>query len=256
MMAGRLADRVALVTGGSRGIGRAIALAFAREGAAVVVNYATRRDDAGRVVDEIGKSGGHAIAIGADVSREPEVRAMVDEARRRVGPIAVLVNNAGISARATLQSMTDAMLDEVIGVNVKGVVYCTRAAVPGMIERRHGRIVNITSIAGLGTSLPSTTPYAATKAAVIALTKRFALELGPHGITVNAISPGFIATEMTETSSTSYDAAAQKAVLGRVGRPEDIAAAALFLASEESSFITAQALSVDGGRMDFLSRSA
>jgi 3-oxoacyl-[acyl-carrier protein] reductase len=154
--------------------------------------------------------------------------------------------------------MSDEALDEMIGVNLKGVIHCVQAVAPGMIERRSGKIVNIASIAGLGTSLVGNTPYAATKAAVIALTKRLALELGPHGINVNTVCPGFIRTEMAAASvdRSGFESVARKAVLGRVGEPDDIAHAALFLASDEASFITAQVLSVDGGRTDFLSHSA
>jgi 3-oxoacyl-[acyl-carrier protein] reductase len=257
-MAGRLDGKVALVTGASRGIGRATALAFAREGAAVVVNYARRGDEAERVVAAVERAGGRALAARADVARRLDVAAMVGRALDRFGQIDLLVNNAGIARKGTILEMSDEALDEMIGVNLKGVIHCVQAVAPGMIERRSGKIVNIASIAGLGTSLVGNTPYAATKAAVIALTKRLALELGPHGINVNTVCPGFIRTEMAAASvdRSGFESVARKAVLGRVGEPDDIAHAALFLASDEASFITAQVLSVDGGRTDFLSHSA
>jgi 3-oxoacyl-[acyl-carrier protein] reductase len=256
-MSGRLAGKIALVTGASRGLGRATALLFAREGAAVAVNYAERGDAAGEVVAAIREAGGRALALRANVANQPEVAAMVAQALEAFGRLDVLVNNAGVSHPGSLLTLDEARLDEMIAVNLKGVIHCCRAAAPGMIERRYGKIVNIASIAGLGTALQGTTPYAATKAAVIALTKRLALELGPHGINVNAICPGFIRTDMAAASADErdFESIAGKAMLGRVGRPEDIAAAALFLASDEASFVTAQVLTVDGGRTDFLSHS-
>ncbi len=256
-MTGRLAGKSALVTGASRGIGRATALLLAREGAAVAVNYAERGDAAEEVIATIRQAGGQALALRADVASQPEVAAMVTQALDAFGRLDVLVNNAAVSHPGNLLTLDEARLDEMIGVNLKGVVHCCRAATPGMIERRSGKIVNIASIAALGTALPDTTPYAMTKAAVITLTKRLALELGPHGINVNAICPGFIRTEMAAASvdERGFEAIAGKAMLGRIGRPEDIAAAALFLASDEAAFITAQILTVDGGRTDFLSHS-
>jgi 3-oxoacyl-[acyl-carrier protein] reductase len=257
MMAGRLAGKIALVTGASRGLGRATALLFAREGAAVVVNYATREDAAREVVEAIHAAGGEAIAARADVANRAEVSAMVGQAVDRFGRIDILVNNAGIWRPGTTLTLEAAVLDELIAVNLKGVIHCTQAVVPGMLQHRSGKIVNIASMAGLLTAIPDNTPYALTKAAVIALTKRLALELGPDGINVNAICPGFILTEMaTAAADEGGEAIADKWMLGWVGRPDDIAAAALFLASDEASFITAQILTVDGGRIDLLSRSS
>ena len=256
-MAGRLAGKIALVTGASRGIGRATALRFAREGAALVVNYAAREDAAREVVEAIHAAGGQAIAARADVASKAQVAAMVAQALDRFGRIDILVNNAGVWRPGSTLTLDEAVLDELIAVNLKGVIHCTQAVAPGMRERGSGTIVNVASIAALLTLTPENTPYTLTKAAVIALTKRLALELGPHGINVNAICPGFIRTDMAAATvdEQGVEAFARKAMLGRVGRPDDVAAATLFLASDEASFITAQVLTVDGGRTDLLSRS-
>ena len=259
----RLQGKVALITGASRGIGRATATLFGREGASVVVNYATRADAAEEVVHTIQRGGAEAVAIKADVSDRAQVETMVGESIDRFGTIDILVNNAGILLHGSVMTMNEQELDRMIAVNVKGIVNCVQLVVPKMTEQNYGKIVNISSLAGLGTAVGGTTPYGLTKAAVISLTKRMAFELGPKGINVNAICPGFIQTDMLASiSSSAGDLAAAlakpaaKAALGRVGQPEDIAGSALFLSSEESSFITAQVLTVDGGRMDFLTHSA
>jgi 3-oxoacyl-[acyl-carrier protein] reductase len=253
-MSGRLEGKVALVTGGSRGIGRAICHRFAREGAAVIVNYTAAADAAAAVVSAIESKGGKALAIRADVSDKHQVNEMVSRIASGFGRVDILINNAGILKRGTVLDLNEAELDRMIEVNLKGSIYCVQAVAPLMIRHRYGKIVNLSSLAGLGTAVGETTPYALTKAAVISLTKRMALELGAHGINVNAIAPGFVQTEMLEGVNTGP--AAQKAILGRVGVPDDIANAALFLAGDESSFITAQVLTIDGGRMDFLTASA
>jgi 3-oxoacyl-[acyl-carrier protein] reductase len=250
----RLQGKVALVTGGSRGIGRAICTLFAREGASTVVNYASAEDAAAGVVSGIEQEGGSAIAIRADVADKRQVEAMVRKTLDRFGRVDILINNAGILRRGTAIDFDEEELDRMIAVNLKGSIYCAQAVAPVMIQNRYGKIVNLSSLAGLGTAVGETTPYALTKAAVISLTKRLALELGPHGINVNAIAPGFINTEMLDSVKTGP--VGRKAILGRIGLPEDVASAALFLASDESGFITAQILTVDGGRMDFLSASA
>jgi 3-oxoacyl-[acyl-carrier protein] reductase len=247
-----MTQRVALVTGSSRGIGRAIALRLARDGAAVAVNYRERRDQAEEVVEAIKRSGGSAVAIAGDVGKAEDCARLVETARRTLGSIDILVNNAGVFRKADLADFDFAQFHGMREVNVDGVVRVTHAVAGDMRARRWGRIVNIASIAGLGTAAAGTTFYAATKAAVITLTRRFALDLGPHGITVNAIAPGFIATEMAAQSGADFDAVAAKTMMRRVGTPEDIAAAASFLASEQAGFITAQVLTVDGGRTDFI----
>jgi 3-oxoacyl-[acyl-carrier protein] reductase len=257
-MMARLAGKAALVTGASRGIGRATAEALAREGAAVAVNYARNRAAALEVVASIERAGGKGIALAADVSSPAEVEAMTRAAIEAFGAVDILVNNAGILAQGSVLTLDEADLDRMFAVNVKGVAHCIRAAAPGMIERRWGRIVNLSSLAALGTAVAGTTPYAATKAAVLSLTKRCALELGAHGITVNAVCPGFIRTDMLSGAADPERIAAveKKTMLGRIGTPDDVAGAIVFLASDEASFITAQALTVDGGRMDFLTHSA
>lgn len=245
-------QRVALVTGSSRGIGRAIALRLAREGCAVAIHYRERRQEAEQAADAIRQAGGVAAVVGADLAAPDECAALVAEACRALGPVDILVNNAGVLKRGDLFDFDFAQMEPMRSVNVDGLVRVTRAAAAVMQPRGWGRILNLTSIAAIGTSMAGTTFYAATKAAVIALTRRFALDLGPSGITVNAIAPGFILTEMAAGSGMNFDAVAQKAMMRRIGKPEDIAAAAAFLTSEDAGFITAQVLTVDGGRTDFI----
>jgi NAD(P)-dependent dehydrogenase (short-subunit alcohol dehydrogenase family) len=250
--------QIALVTGGARGIGRAITQRLAREGAAVAVNYVARPDAAESLVAEIEAAGGQAIAVAADVSDDAAVEAMMDRVTAELGPVTILVNNAGVSFPATLDTYDRDRLARMRQVNADGVIHTTRAVMRSMREHGYGRIINIASNAGIGTSLPGTTFYAASKAEVIVLTRRFAMELGPHGITVNAVAPGFVETEMARRNRTAaeWDAVAKRigalAMTGRVGKPEDIANAVAFLASPDSGWITAQLLTVDGGRMDYI----
>lgn len=260
-MAGRLNDKVALVTGGSRGIGRAVCEVFAREGAAVIVNFTASAKEAEAVASSILQAGGQAVALMADVAVKSQVTAMVESATARFGRIDIVVNNAGILRSGNTLTLNEEDLDRMIAVNIKGTIYCVQAVAPGMIQRRYGKIVNLSSVAGLGTAAVDTTPYALTKAAVISLTKRLAVELGPHGINVNAIAPGIIRTDMlqflgNESDHVRIEAFSKKAILNRIGAPEDVANTALFLASDESSYMTAQVLALDGGRMDFLTHSS
>jgi 3-oxoacyl-[acyl-carrier protein] reductase len=251
-------DQVAIVTGGARGLGRATARLLARRGAAVCVNYAARAEAAEAVAAEIRSAGGRAIAVGADVADAAAVATTIARAEADLGPVTILVNNAGIGWQGTLDTYDAAQVARMRAVNVDGVIHATRAVMGGMRARHYGRIVNVGSIAGIGTSLPGNAFYAATKAEVLILTRRFAMELGAHGITVNAVAPGFVRTDMTEGGRGREEWAATEqrlaglSIMGRIGEPDDIAHAVAFLAAPESGWITAQVLTVDGGRMDYV----
>jgi NAD(P)-dependent dehydrogenase (short-subunit alcohol dehydrogenase family) len=251
-------DQVALVTGGARGIGRATAWRLAQHGAVVCVNYAAHADAAQELVAEITGAGGRAIAAVADVADAAAVEAMVARTEKELGPLTILINDAGISWRGTLDDYDAEQVARMRRINVEGVIHATRAVIDGMRQRRYGRIVNVSSIAALGTGLPGNAFYAATKAEVAILTKRFAMELGPHNITVNAVAPGFVHTDLTEGGRGAGDwqateqRFAAKTMLGRIGQPDDVANAIAFLAAPESGWITAQLLTVDGGRMDYI----
>ncbi|HEY4737811.1 MAG TPA: glucose 1-dehydrogenase [Xanthobacteraceae bacterium] len=251
-------DQVALVTGGARGIGRATARRLAQHGVAVCVNYAAHADAANELVAEIAGAGGRAIAAAADVADAGAVAAMVARTEKELGPVTILVNNAGVAWRGTLDDYDAREVARMRRVNVEGVINATRAVIGGMRQRRYGRIVNVSSIAALGTGLPGNAFYAATKAEVAILTKRFAMELGPHHITVNAVAPGFVRTDLTQggRGASDWQATAQrfaeKTMLGRIGEPADIGNAIAFLAAPDSGWITAQVLTVDGGRMDYI----
>lgn len=253
-----LEGKTAIVTGASRGLGQAIALRLALEGAAIAINYVQSASEAESLAAKITEAGGKALPIRADVADAAQVRAMVERTERELGPVDILINNAGVMKRGDLSDFDYSQMDGMRRVNVDGVVNATRAVMEGMKQRRFGRIVNLTSIAAHGTAMAGTTFYAATKAAVSLLTRRFAMELGPFGITVNAIAPGFIVTDMVLSGrtpgevTTLLESIAAKAMARRVGCPEDIAHAVAFLASPESGFITAQILTVDGGRMDYI----
>jgi NAD(P)-dependent dehydrogenase (short-subunit alcohol dehydrogenase family) len=251
-------DQVALVTGGARGIGAATVRLLAKRGAAVCVNYAQNAEAAESLVAEIIAAGGRAVAARADVADAAAVEELVARTEKELGPVTILVNNAGVSWRGTLDTYDPEQVARMRRVNVEGVTNVTRAVMAGMRERRYGRIVNVSSIAAIGTALPGNAFYAATKAEVAILTKRFAMELGSHNITVNAVAPGFVRTDMTRGGRGAADwqgteeRFAAKAMLGRIGEPEDIANAIAFLGSPESGWITAQMLTVDGGRMDYI----
>jgi 3-oxoacyl-[acyl-carrier protein] reductase len=251
-------DQVAVVTGGARGLGRATARLLAQRGAAVCVNYAAHADAAQALVAEIASAGGRAIAAKADVADQAAVEAMIARAQAELGAVTILVNNAGIAWQGTLDTYDRDEVARMHQVNVDGVIHATRAVIGTMRARRYGRIVNMASIAAIGTALAGNAFYAASKAEVAILTRRFALELGPHGITVNAVAPGFVRTDMTQGGRGAADwrgtekRFAALAMMGRIGEPEDIARAVAFLASPESGWITAQVLTVDGGRMDYI----
>jgi NAD(P)-dependent dehydrogenase (short-subunit alcohol dehydrogenase family) len=256
-----LNGRVALITGASRGIGRAIAKRLSKNGAAVGINYVSSAEAAEALAREMIAAGGRAIAVRANVSDALQVQAMTQKITEQFGPIDILVNNAGVLRRGDLADFDYSQMDEMRRTNVDGLVNVTRAVIGPMKQRMYGRIVNLTSIAAHGTAFTGTTFYAATKAAVSLLTRRFAMELGQFGITVNAIAPGLILTEMAAEGKTPDQLQAMiaqvssRTMVQRVGMPDDIASAAAFLAAEESGFITGQVLTVDGGRMDYIHSS-
>lgn len=242
----RLKDKVAIITGAGRGLGRESALLFAREGAkVVVVEYDA--ESGSRTAEDIRQAGGESLFVKTDVSNREQVRAMVAQAIEKFGRIDVLVNNAGVTADGWLTKMTEEQWDRVININLKGVFNCTQAVVEHMIAQGSGKVINTSSVVGLYGNLGQTN-YAATKAGVIGMTKSWAKELGKKGINVNAVAPGFIVTEMTaKVPDKVLDLMKEKTPLGRLGQPADIANAYLFLASDEASYVNGHVLSVDGG---------
>jgi 3-oxoacyl-[acyl-carrier protein] reductase len=240
-----LNDRIALVTGGSRGIGKAIALALADAGAAVAVNYRERSDEAEAVAAAIRKNGGRAEVFGADVSDRSAVQGMVRDIEERLGPIDILINNAGIAAIRTIDEITEEEFDRSIAVNLKSVFLCTQAVLPRMRARRWGRIINLSSIgARIGAGSVSVA-YGASKAGVEGLTRAYAVRLAQEGVTVNAIAPGLIDTEMGKPL---LDAGvATRIPVGRAGTGDEIAQAVLLLVRND--FMTGQTVAVNGGSL-------
>jgi 3-oxoacyl-(acyl-carrier-protein) reductase len=242
----RLTGKTALVTGASRGIGRAIALELAQAGARVALNYQNNDAKAQAVADEIVKAGGLAMLVKANVGNSQEARAMVKQVASEFGRLDVLVNNAGITRDASLRKMTDEQWEEVIKTNLCGYFYCTSAAIPVMVEQKFGRIINVSSMNG---QIPAfgQANYSASKGGVIAFTRTAALELAKSGITVNTVSPGFTETDMfAEIPEKIQDQIKTRIPMGRFGKPEEIAKAVVFLVSD-GDYITGQQINVNGG---------
>lgn len=242
-----LNGKTAVVTGASRGIGKAIALKLAEQGVNIVVNYINNKNEADKLVKEIEAYGTKALAIQADVSDFSQAKNLISRTKEELGTLDILVNNAGITRDGLIMRMTEEDFDRVIEVNLKGVFNCTRHTVPIMVKQRSGRIINITSVAGvLGN--PGQANYSAAKAGIIGMTKTLAKEIGSRGITVNAIAPGFIETDMTaELADKVKETIKDQTALGKLGKPENVADAVVFLAGSSGEYITGQVLSVDGG---------
>lgn len=242
-----LTGKTAIITGASRGIGAEIAKRFAQAGANVVVNYSGSQQKAEAVAEAIEENGGKAIAVKANVADADAVKAMVDETISQFGTVDILVNNAGITRDNLMMRMKDDEWDDVINTNLKGVFVCTKAVTRQMMKQRSGRIVNIASIVGVMGNAGQAN-YVASKAGVIGLTKTTARELASRGITANAVAPGFITTDMTDGLNEEIQQSMMSQIpLGRFGKPEEVAKAALFLASDEASYMTGQTLHLDGG---------
>jgi NAD(P)-dependent dehydrogenase (short-subunit alcohol dehydrogenase family) len=252
----KLRDKVAIVTGSGRGIGEAIAKKLAYEGSAIAV-VDINIEEAYRVASEIKKQGRNAHAFKADVSRRNEVHDMLDKTLEVFKGIHILVNNAGITRHKPIVELTDEDWDSVLSVDLKGVFNCTQAVLKYMISQRYGKIINISSIAAIG-CFAGIANYASAKAGVIALTKVTAREAGPYGINVNCVLPGMIVTSLTyegrgkEGGDKFIEERKKLSVLGRVGGPEDIANLVLFMASDDSSYMSGQVIRMDGGRTDLM----
>lgn len=241
------AGKTALVTGGSRGIGRAVCLELARGGANVALCYAGNEQAAQETVSACQALGAQALAVRCDVSDAEAVKSMMDQVTQTFGPIHILVNNAGITRDGLLMAMKEADFDAVVDTNLKGTFLCMKAVARTMAKQRYGRIVNLSSVVGLHGNAGQVN-YAASKAGVIGMTKSLAKELAPRGVTANAVAPGFIETDMTAAlSQSARDALTPAIPAQRLGTAEDVARAVAFLASDEAAYITGQVLAVDGG---------
>lgn len=256
---GKLDNRVALVTGAARGIGKAIALTLARQGADIV-GTARNMPDLKRVEEEVQALGRRAFSITGDIARKSDVDDIVSQAIATFGKIDILVCNAGVTRFAPFLEMTEEDWDTVIDVDLKGTFLCCQAVAKHMVNRKYGKIINISSLSGLGARNPNMANYAASKAGVNNMSRVMALALGEHGINVNVVAPGVIRTEMGLTRRTPEELEAYyqlyqgQTAIGRVGEPEDIANVVSFLASDDSSFITGQVIVSDGGVKDSLLR--
>lgn len=246
----RLKNKIALITGASRGIGKSVAILLAKEGAKIVVNYFSSEKEAFEVVEEIKKIGSEAIAIKCDVSKEKEVNVMVRETLSAFGRIDILVNNAGILIPKSFNETTPEIWNQTINSNLLGTYNCIKAVSKEMKKQKSGKIINVSSIASIVGSL-SSTPYSVSKAGMDALTKTLALEFGKYNVQINSIAPGPVNTDlMVENYSKKIiDKLASETPMGRIAKPEDIAKAILFFASADSDFVNGQTLIVDGGRI-------
>ena len=245
----RLEGRKAVVTGGGRGVGRAVSLAFGREGADVIINYVRNEEAAKETVSELKEMGRDALAVRANVALKEDAERLIGACLDRFGSIDILVNNAGISKPAMLQKMTEEQWDEVVDVHLKGAFLCTQAASPHFMEQNYGKIINVTSVAGIvGTT--GQINYAAAKGGLISFTKSCARELARYHVTANVISLGIVATDMTrklQEDPKLREIYMRRILLNRYAEPQDIAPAFVYLASDESNYITGQLLCVDGG---------
>jgi len=246
---GRLEGKAAVVTGGGRGIGRAICVAFAREGADVIVNYASKDQPAQEVVEMVKQIGKKAVAVKGNVAVKADAERIIQTAVDNFGKVDILVNNAGVSKPNMLYKMTDEQWDEVVDIHLKGPFLCIQAASKYMMQQKSGKIINVTSAAGLwGTK--GQINYSSAKGGIVALTKSAARELGSYGITVNVVQPGYVSTEMTEKIRTDpklKEVYTGRILLGRFAEPEEVVPTFVFLASDESNYITGQIFCVDGG---------
>jgi 3-oxoacyl-[acyl-carrier protein] reductase len=242
-----LGGQVCLVTGAAKGIGAAIARMAAEQGASVVINYRTSETQARQLADELQKNGHTAVALQANVAIEQETKSLFDNIKKVLGEVDLLVNNAGVALRSLLQETSLAEWEQVMDSNLKSAFLCCREALPSMIRKKYGRIVNIASIQGIGGASYESV-YAASKGGLIALTRSLGSEVAPCGITVNALAPGAVATEMLSSSLDELDLTGliEEIPAGRLARPEEIASACLFLLSPEAGYINGQVLSIDG----------
>ena len=245
----RLKDKAAVITGASRGVGKAVALAYAREGADIIVNYASNEAAAQEVVREIEKLGRKAVMVKGDVARKEEAFAVVNAAKEHFGRLDILVNNAGFTRPNMLHKMTEDQWDAVVDLHLKGAFLCTQAAALIMMEQKKGKIINVTSVAGLVGTVGQIN-YSAAKGGILSMTKSAARELARHNVCVNVISLGIVATDMTEKIRTDpklKDIYMRRILLERFAEPDDITPAFVFLGSDEAGYITGQLLCVDGG---------
>jgi len=242
-----LKGKTAIVTGAARGIGKAIAIKLASLGANIVLNYRSSEEEAIKVEEQIKEFGVEVLRVKGDISKLTEVENLINTSKEKFGIIDIMVNNAGITKDTLILRMKEEDFDSVIDVNLKGVFNCLKTITPVMVKQKSGKIINLSSVVGIIGNAGQVN-YAASKAGVIGMTKSLAKEVGSRGITVNAVAPGFIETDMTEELSDKLKEEAKKALpLKRLGKPEDVANLVAFLASEESNYITGQVINVDGG---------